>query len=350
MVRERKIFAGLFFVLMLSYLACASAQQEDTPKLASSDIEQTITEANKMYRRAQFEDAVIKTSSLLAQQDLNPEQEKRALLILAMSEANRGQTEEAQAYLERLADLDPTIELTPDEYPPQMMNIWYAVEKGIPASKRPAVTDKETIAVMYFDNHSISEDQEKLDPLCKGLMSMMIQDITKSEALRVVERDRINFLVEELELQQSDLTDKSTAVQMGKLVGAQTILMGGFMKVDKNDFKIFGRLVSVETGEVIKAEEVEGDPDDVFELQKELVFKILDVMQIDVDKDTKEKINEGRDAKYEALYHYSLGLALEDKKEYTEAYAEYKKALDLAPGYAEAMKKKERLEPLALKG
>ncbi|MBD3219228.1 MAG: hypothetical protein GF310_13210, partial [candidate division Zixibacteria bacterium] len=258
MVRERKIFAGLFFILLLSFLACASAQQEETPKLAAAEIEQTIVEANKMYRRAQFEDAVIKTSSLLANQDLNVEQEKNALLILAMSEVNRGQEAEAQAYLERLAKLDPTVQLTPDEYPPQMMKIWYAVEKGIPVEKRGQDSDIETIAVMYFDNHSISEDQERLNPLCKGLMSMMIQDITKSDALRVVERDRINFLVDELKLQQSDLTDKSTAVKMGKLVGAQTILMGGFMKIDKNNFKIYGRLVSVETSEIIKAEEVEG--------------------------------------------------------------------------------------------
>ncbi len=350
MVRERKIFAGLFFILLLSFLACASAQQEETPKLAATEIEQTIVEANKMYRRAQFEDAVIKTSSLLANQDLNVEQEKNALLILAMSEVNRGQEAEAQAYLERLAKLDPTVQLTPDEYPPQMMKIWYAVEKGIPVEKRGQDSDIETIAVMYFDNHSISEDQEKLDPLCKGLMSMMIQDITKSEALRVVERDRINFLVDELKLQQSDLTDKSTAVKMGKLVGAQTILMGGFMKIDKNNFKIYGRLVSVETSEIIKAEEVEGDPDNIFELQKDLVFKILDDMKVDVDKNTEEKINEGKDAKYDALYHYSLGLALEDKKEYPEAYAEFQKALDLAPNYAEAQKKKDRLEPLALKG
>ena len=76
MVREKKIFAGLFFILMLSFFACASAQQEERPKLASGDFEQTIVDANKMYRRAQFEDAVIKTSSLLAHQELNPEEEK----------------------------------------------------------------------------------------------------------------------------------------------------------------------------------------------------------------------------------------------------------------------------------
>ena len=304
-----------------------------------------------MYRRAQFEDAVIMTSSLLsAGQKLRPEQEREALLVLAMSEVNRGQANEARLYLQRLADLDPTVELTPEEYPPQMMKIWYSVEREIPDSLRPSIMNAKTIAVLYFDNSSISEDQEQLSPLCKGLPAMMIQDISKAGNIRVVERDRINFIVDELRLQQSDLTDKSTAVKMGKLVGAQTLLMGGFMKLDNKNFKIFGRLVSVETGEIIRAEEVSGKPDDIFELQKELVFKILEDLNVEVKDDAKKEINKGTDAKYEAMYHYSLGLALQDKNDYKGAYAQFKEAIKLAPGFAEAQVQKDRIEPLALKG
>jgi len=329
--------------------ACAPAQH-GSQTLSASDIDSKIKDATSMYRRAQFEDAVIMTSTLLAEQDLNFQQEKDALLVLAMSEANRGQSNEARSYLQRLADLDPAVELTPDEYPPQMMKIWYAVEREIPDSLRPSIMTAKTIAVLYFDNSSISDDQEKLDPLSQGLASMMIQDIAKAGKIRVVERDRINFLVDELKLQQSDLADKSTAVKMGKLVGAQTLLMGGFMKLDNKNFKIFGRLVSVETGEIIRAEEVSGKPSDIFKLQKELVFKILDDMSVEVDDNTRQEIRKGTDAKYEALYHYSLGLALQDKDDYKGAYAQYKKAIKLAPGFAEAQKKKDRIEPLALKG
>jgi len=348
MVRDRTLFS-LIVVFMVFLLSCATAQV-DQISLETVEVDKKIKEARKLYIRAQTEDAVILTSNLLANHDLSKSQETEALLILAMCEANRGQDDAAHAYLVRLAELDPTININADEYPPQMMRIWFAVEKSIPESKRPKFPGKRTIAVMYFDNMSISKDQEDLDPLSKGLASMMIQDIAKAGKLRVVERDRINFLIDELKLQQSDLADQSTAVEMGKLVGAQTILMGGFMKLDKNDFKIYGRLVSVETSEILKAEEVSGDPDDIFKLQKELVYKILDEMKVDVDKDTRKQIDKGKDAKYEALYHYSLALALEDKKDYQSAYAEYEKAIEIAPGFAEAQKKMNRIEPLAVKG
>ena len=316
----------------------------------SGDVDAQISKADDLYWRGQFEDAVILTSSLLAESELKPEQEKHALMVLARCEANRGQDKATRAYLERLAKLDPAIELNPDEYPPQMMSIWYSVERDLPDSLRPSVMGKTTIAILPFDNASISEDQRALDPRSVGLASMMIQDISKSDKLKVVDRDKINFIVDELELQQSDLVDKSTAVKMGKLVGAQTLLMGSFMKISKNDMKIFGRLVSVETSEILKAAEVTGDPDDIFELQKELVLKVLGELNVDVDKDTKKKINEGKDNRYEALYHYSLGLALQDKKEYKAAYAEFSRALELAPNYAEAARKKNRLEPMAMKG
>jgi len=345
MFKNGRFFSFVIVLLILSFAgACA---QVERISLASVEIDKTIKEANGLYWRGQFEDAVIMTSTMLANHDLTQSQETDALLILAMSEANRGQKAEAQAYLERLAELDQTTNLNADEYPPQMMKIWYAV-KG--SEKSPDIIQKRTIAVMYFDNMSISKDKSDLDPLSKGLASMMIQDITKAGRLRVVERDRINFLIDELKLQQSDLADQNTAVEMGKLVGAKTILMGGFMKLDKKNFKIYGRLVSVETSEIIKAEEVSGKPKDIFKLQKELVYKILDEMNIEVNEETRKKIDQSKDAKYEALYHYSLGLALEDKDDYKAAYAEYEKAVKIAPGYAEAEKKMHRLEPLALKG
>ena len=84
--------------------------------------------------------------------------------------------------------------------------------------------------------------------------------------------------------------------------------------------------------------------------KEEAVYKILDEMKIEVDQKAKAKIDQGKDSKYDALYHYSLGLALEDKNDYKAAYAEYEKAVKIAPGYAEAEKKMHRLEPMALKG
>ena len=174
--------------------------------------------------------------------------------------------------------------------------------------------------------------------------------IAKVSQLKVVERDRINFLVDELKLQQSDLVDKSTAVKLGKLVGAHTLLMGGFMKISKKQFRIDARLVKVETGEIIKAEYVEGKSDEIMKLEKELVLKMLADLDVTPSEAEEEAIMEGKDTGFDALYHYSRGLAYEDKKDYVAAFQQYRKALDISPGYVEAEKKMSRLEPFTSQG
>jgi len=340
----RKHILAILLVLIFASLGAGLA-------VAQTAADAELEEAYRLYRTAHFEDAIIKTTDLLTAGNLVKNQEARALQILSLASIGRGYVEQAETYLKKLVELDPAIDLDPDEYPPQIMKLWYRIREGLPiAVDTQGGTSKiETIAIMYFDNNSIV-DHDDLEALSKGLASMMIYDVKKVSNLAVVERDRINFLVDELKLQQSDLVDKSTAVKIGKLVGAHTLLMGGFMKLSKDQFRIDARLVKVETGEIIKAEFIEGKPKDVMKLEKDLVVKILAGLDVATSETEAKEIMKGRDTSFDALYHYSRGLAYEDKKDYMAALQQYQKALEIAPGYVEAGKKMSRLEPFASQG
>ncbi|MBU1319769.1 MAG: hypothetical protein KKG33_03850 [candidate division Zixibacteria bacterium] len=340
---RKHVLANLLLLVLASLGAGLAVAQTAT------DAE--LEEAYRLYRTAHFEDAIIKTTDLLTAGSLVKNQEARALQILSLASIGRGYVEQAEAYLKKLIDLDPAIDLDPDEYPPQIMALWYKVREGkpIPVDAQGGTSKIETIAIMYFDNNSIV-DHDDLDALSKGLASMMIYEVKKVSNLAVVERDRINFLVDELKLQQSDLVDKSTAVRIGKLVGAHTLLMGGFMKLSNDQFRIDARLVKVETGEIIKADFIEGKPKDVMKLEKDLVVKILADLDIATSETETKEIMKGQDTSFDALYHYSRGLAYEDKKDYMAALQQYQKALAIAPGYVEAEKKMSRLEPFASQG
>lgn len=86
------------------------------------------------------------------------------------------------------------------------------------------------------------------------------------------------------------------------------------------------------------------------QLEKDLIMKLLADLDVTPSDDEKEAIMKGRDASFDALYHYSRGLAYEDKKDYMAAYQQYQKALEIAPGYVEAQKKMSRLEPFSTQG
>jgi TolB-like protein len=332
-------------------LAAVIVLMTPTILVAQINAESQLDSAFALYNKAAFEDAIIKTTDILTSGQLAKAQETRALRILSMASIGRGHTDQAEAYLTKLVGLDPAAELDSDENPPQVMNLWYKVRDAhpMPAGATSTPSSIQTVAVMYFDNNSIV-DHDDLDALSKGLASMMIYEVTKVSQLKVVERDRINFLVDELKLQQSDLVDKSTAVKVGKLAGAHTLLMGGFMKLSDKQFRIDARLVKVETGEIIKADFVEGKPDEVVKLEKELVLKILADLGTKTSESEQKEIMKGSDTSFDALYYYSRGLAFEDKKNYTAAYQHYQKALQLAPGYVDAEKKMSRLEPFAMQG
>ena len=53
---------------------------------------------------------------------------------------------------------------------------------------------KNTIAISYFNNTS---NDKTLDPLIKGLTNMLITDLTGTESVKIVERERIDELLKE---------------------------------------------------------------------------------------------------------------------------------------------------------
>ena len=145
------------------------------------------------------------------------------------------------------------------------MKIYYEVRKdvdGYEVQKRDP--GMKTLAIMDFTNSSIT-DKEDFDPLQQGLATLMIHNLNGATDLKVVERERIQWLLEEQALQRdTDVVDQQTAVRAGKLLGAHAVLFGGFI-VNNRRMWVNARLVDVETGEILLTEQVNTRPDDFFE-------------------------------------------------------------------------------------
>jgi TolB-like protein len=96
---------------------------------------------------------------------------------------------------------------------------------GTPA----AAAERVTVAVLYFDNNS--PDRE-YDVLQKGLADMLVTDLSQVDSLQVVERDKLQKLVDELKLQRSKFFDPSTAQQLGKGIGARYAVTGALAAIE----------------------------------------------------------------------------------------------------------------------
>ncbi|MBN2351449.1 MAG: hypothetical protein JXD23_02695 [Spirochaetales bacterium] len=82
--------------------------------------------------------------------------------------------------------------------------------------------------------------------------------MAQSRFYKLLERERLQKVLAELEFQLSDLADEGKAARVGKLLGAEVLVLGKVYAV-KNGYEIFIKLVWVETAEILAVTKVKID-------------------------------------------------------------------------------------------
>jgi len=187
-----------------------------------------------------------------------------------------------------------------------------------------------TLAVLYFRNLGT---QSRLDPLQKGLAQILITDLARVKNLKVVERMKLQKLLEELEFAESDWVAHESAPRMGRLLGARRILQGGFTDLSEETIRIDASLTETESTQILEVDEITGELNSLFQLQKRLVFQILDELDIEPTNEERESIQKIPTESLLAFLAYSKGLDFEDRGMFDEAEQEYQNAIELDPGF-----------------
>jgi curli biogenesis system outer membrane secretion channel CsgG len=128
------------------------------------------------------------------------------------------------------------------------------------------------VAVLYFENNTT--DRKDLEPLAKGLAHMVSCEATGYEGYDIVERNELAKVLQELELSNSKNFNPGSAARIGKLLGAEQLVLGSFM-VLFNKFRIDAKMVDVATGRILHSASAKGDPENFDVLAEELAAKLL---------------------------------------------------------------------------
>jgi tetratricopeptide (TPR) repeat protein len=204
-----------------------------------------------------------------------------------------------------------------------------------------AAIPENTVAVLYFKNIGKSKE---LDPLQKGLAEMLITDLSKANELDVIERIRMQKLLEEMGLGMTGIVDQATAPRIGKLLGTSEIVNGSFLDLDMENIRIDAGITEARTAEFEKAEEVTGALEKFFQVEKILVFNIIDQMGISLTQEERDQILTIPTENMLAFLAFCRGLDYEDRGMFQEAIDEYQNALDFDSGFDMAKKKKYKAE------
>lgn len=114
------------------------------------------------------------------------------------------------------------------------------------------------------------------DWLGESFSENLTMALSQSRQLELVERSQLELLMHEQGLGQSAYADENTAPQLGKLIGAQHMLLGSYQKQGSR-ILVNARLVEVETGRIVSGRmvQLEGDYERLFALQSQLAEQLL---------------------------------------------------------------------------
>jgi hypothetical protein len=128
-----------------------------------------------------------------------------------------------------------------------------------------------TLAVLEISGNGIQQTTLDL------VYGYTIDRVNRSKKYSIVERNALDKVLKELKISHSDIIDEKTATQIGKLSGAEYILISALI-LEKDTYYLSMRIISVKTGNVIKTSVKNAkEADQIANLTKEAVENLIDV-------------------------------------------------------------------------
>jgi len=202
---------------------------------------------------------------------------------------------------------------------------------GLAASVAAQEPDKTVVAVLRFDNNT---GDERYEHLGRAMSSMMISDLSVIERIQLVERERIEEVMGELDLQYSGRVDEDTAVQLGMIVGAEYMVFGSFVTVDP-EMRLDTRVTRTETAEIVTTADVRGQGQSLFDLQQQLADTLIAGLELVLTEEERAQLRAQQEANriddVETAIAFSEALCLLDYGAYPEAFEAIQRVRSAAP-------------------
>lgn len=359
----RIVLAVLITIVAMSLSSCASS------KNGSGGSEDLVYAANEGYSApasgSQMELAVASYNEWLylnfdralqlasrVQEDPAADQASRveALKTVCLCNLSNGNEAAARDAIVKMLEIDDSARFTPEgKYPPPVYALYHTVK-----DEMPGTMDIRTIAIGDFENNSVYTKGFKnydLDLFRPALTHSIITDLSASTDLKIVDRQRTEKIVEEIQLGGSGIMDAESAVRAGNLLGAHCFVFGQYMVLDKKNVRIDMRVVHTATGEILVAKQITGEfkgkPEKFLALERDLVTEIAGAVDqvingVPAEKSsykaaadahfiTKKKEVKGRDGYAESQFAIGQAVQDEERSDYSAALASWKRVLDIDP-------------------
>lgn len=175
--------------------------------------------------------------------------------------------------------------------------------------------------------------------LGRGLSEMLSIDLGRIGSLQVVERVHLEVLLDEIAQSQTEAFDPSTAPRAGRLLRAGQVITGSYDVFDKDRLRLDVSTLNVLSGELSKPISGTDVLNNLFKIEKDLLFRTLELLGVELTPEERRKIQFIPTQNIQAYLAYTMGLNDESAGRFSEAAEHYGNAARMDDGFTLAKRR-----------
>lgn len=184
-------------------------------------------------------------------------------------------------------------------------------------------------------------------PLSRALAEMLVTDLSQTNRLTVLERLRVQLLLDEIALAEEGVVDAATAARAGRMLGAGQIVQG---RLDAFDEALQVEALVVPVGTERAAVGASLSDEDalqrLFDLQLRLALDLYAALGIELTPAERERVTRRPTENLQALLAFGEGLEAGDGGRFGVAAEHFARALELDPDFEAAAERGEEARAL----
>jgi tetratricopeptide (TPR) repeat protein len=188
-----------------------------------------------------------------------------------------------------------------------------------------------------------------LQPLGRGLAELLTTDLARSSQLTVVERLRLQAVLDEIALQTSGATDSTSRVRAGRILQAGRLVQGAILQQGPQ-LRVDAAVIDVPTTRLTGATNDDRALDELLTLEKNIALGLFQQLGVTLTTAERNAIEQRPTRSLAAFLAYSRGLLLEDEGQFERAETFYRDAVRLDPGFGAAQAKSQETRNLIAGG
>jgi TolB-like protein len=202
-------------------------------------------------------------------------------------------------------------------------------------------------AVAVFPFRYVGSNAD-LAPIGRGLTHLMITDLAKVSRLRLLEREQVQALVDEMALNDAGRVDPATGARSGRMLRAARVLQGSVQDVPgRTQIKLDAAMVNSANASVVASGSASDQLQQLFALQKQVLLALVQQMGIALSPAEQRALTERPTADLQAFLAFSRGLEAEDRGDWKSAEASFSAAVARDPNFRAAKDKQQTAQRVA---